>query len=92
MKEQDKSAFRDLSRTYISNMPEGEFQAAIMKILTGLEKRMEDISETLTIEIKEFKRNHSEMKNAMNEIKNRPDAMNSRLEEAKEQKSDIEEN
>ena len=38
-------------------MPDGGFKAVIIRILTGLEKRMEDISETLTTEIKELKKN-----------------------------------
>ena len=38
-------------------MPDGEFKATIKRILTGLEKRMEDISETLTTEIKDLKKN-----------------------------------
>ena len=84
MKEQDHTTARDLSKTDISNMPDGEFKATIIRILTGLEKRIEDISETLTTEIKELKKNQSEMKNAINEIGNRLDAMNSRLEEAEE--------
>ena len=42
--------------------------------------RKEDISETSTKEIKELK-NPSELKNAVNEIRNRLDAKNSRLEE-----------
>ena len=33
-------------------MPDGEFKATIKRILTGLEKRMEDISETLTTGIR----------------------------------------
>jgi len=57
MKEQGKAMSRDLSETNISNMPDGEFKAMIIRILTGLEKRMEDISETSTIEIKELKKN-----------------------------------
>ena len=39
-KEQDKALTRDLSKTEISNMPEGEFR-----------KKMEDIRETLSTEI-----------------------------------------
>ena len=39
MKEQDKATARDLSETYISNMPEGQFEAMIIRILTGFEKR-----------------------------------------------------
>ena len=75
---------RDVSKTDKSNMPYGEPKAMIIRILTGLEKRMEDISETLSTEIKELKKNQSEMKNTTNEIGNRFDAMNSRLEEAEQ--------
>ena len=46
---------------------------------------MGDLSETLTtVRKKELKKNQLEMKNAINEIGNRLDAMNSRLEEAEE--------
>ena len=37
-------------------MPDGEFKTTIIRILTGLEKRIEDISEILTAEIKEVKK------------------------------------
>ena len=47
MKEQDKAMARDLSKTDTSNVPDGKFKATIIRILTGLGKRMEDISETL---------------------------------------------
>lgn len=49
MKEQDKTAARDLSQMEIS-MPYREFND--IRILTGLERRMEDINETLNTEIK----------------------------------------
>ena len=35
-------------------MPDREFKAMITKILTGLEKRVEDIREAVTAEIKEL--------------------------------------
>ena len=41
--------------TDISNMPDREFRATILRTLTGLEKRMEDFRENLTVEIKELK-------------------------------------
>ena len=56
MKEQDKDTGRDLSETDISNMPIGEFKTTIIRIFNGLEKRIEDIRETLKTEIKEFKK------------------------------------
>ena len=59
MKEQDKAIARDLSKIDISNMLDREFKATIIRILTGLEKRMEGIRKTLTTEIKELKNNPS---------------------------------
>ena len=56
MKDQDKATARDLNETDISNMLDGEFKSVIIRILIGLEKRMEDINKTLTTEIKELKR------------------------------------
>ena len=63
----------------ISNTPDREFKVVVIKILNGLEKRVEDISETLH---KEIKKNQSEMKSTIIEIKNTLDGINSRLEEA----------
>ena len=49
MKAQDKAKTRDISETDISNMPDGEFKAIIIRrIITRLGKRIEEISETLT--------------------------------------------
>ena len=48
MKEQDKVTTSDLSETNISNMPNGEFKATIIRVRPGLEKRIEDISGSLT--------------------------------------------
>lgn len=64
MKEQDKAMARDLSETDRSNMPDGEFEAT-MKILTGLEKRVEDIRRDPHHRDKE----ESEVRNAVNEIR-----------------------
>ena len=41
----------------MSNMTDGLFKAINIRLLTGLEKRIEDISKTLTIVIKELKKN-----------------------------------
>ena len=56
MKERNKATSRDLSKTDINNMPDGDFKATIIMILSGLEKGIEDISEILTTEIKDLKR------------------------------------
>ena len=53
MKEQDKTtAARDQSEMEKISMTDREFKVMIINILTGLEKRVEDISETLDTEIK----------------------------------------
>jgi len=46
-------------------MPDREFKVVIIKILTGLEKRLEDIRETLN---KELENNISGMKNSIHQI------------------------
>ena len=38
MKEQDKGMARELNEIDISNMPDGEFKATIVRMLTGFEK------------------------------------------------------
>jgi len=52
MKEQDKATARDLSETNINIMPGRKFKASLIRMLTGLEKRVEDLSETLSTEIR----------------------------------------
>lgn len=51
MEEQDQTIARDLSKTNTSNMAAREFKVMIVKILSGLEKSVENISETLHKEI-----------------------------------------
>lgn len=52
MKEQDKNRVRDLSEMVISNKTDNEIKVMIMKTLTGLERRVEDISETTEKEMR----------------------------------------
>ena len=47
MKEQDKAMARDVSEIKISNMPERQFKATIIRILAGIEKRMVDFRDVL---------------------------------------------
>ena len=67
---------RDLINTDIGNMSDLEFRMTIIQaLLAGLEKRMEDIRETLSREIKalfgeikELKSNQVEIKKAVTEV------------------------
>ena len=56
MKEQDKATPRDLNEIDRSNMLDGELKATIIGILTGLEKRIEDIRDTHTHRDKRVKK------------------------------------
>ena len=84
MKEQEEAVGKDIRETDISNMPDGELTAPIIRIHTELAKSIQDISETITIKIKDLKKNQSQMKSAINRIRNTHDARESRLEEAEE--------
>ena len=61
----------------------------VIKALIGLEKRVGDISETFNKEIENIKRDQSETKNSITEIKHTLHRINNKLEEA-EQISDME--
>ena len=63
MKEQDKIT-RYLSEMEISKMPAGEFKVMVIKILIGLDERVEGLSKTLK-ERENIKNNKSEMKNSI---------------------------
>lgn len=52
MKEQNNAIARDVSKTDKRNLADGELKATMIRILTGLEKRVGDIRDTLTTEIK----------------------------------------
>ena len=46
----------------MSNMAEPEFKTAIIRILAGFEKSIQDTRESLTAEIKELKTSQAEIK------------------------------
>ena len=66
---------------------DGEFKAMIIRILTGLEKRMEGINETINTEIRN---NKAKKKGSIYKMRNTLDGMNSRLKEAEERINDLE--
>jgi len=70
LKEQEKVTARDLVETDINNMLDLDLKATIIRIPPGLEKSIEDIRDTLTTEIKQFKINQAEMKNVITKIQN----------------------
>ena len=71
-------------------MPDREFKVMVIKILTGLKKKVGDLSKTLNKETEKMKKSQSEMKNSITEVKGTLDGINSRLEKAEEQISNLE--
>ena len=90
MKEEEKITATELNEMETSNMSDREFKVRIIKILTGLEKRVENLRETLNKEIDHTKKNQSDMNNSITEITNTLDGINNRLEKAEEWVSDME--
>ena len=71
LKEQDKITAKELNEMEIDNMPEIEFKVMIIQIITGLEtKGVKDLSEIFNKQIEKIKKDQSEMKNSITEIKN----------------------
>ena len=87
MKQQDQFTVGDLSKRDVSNTPGREFEETIIRLLIGLEKRIEDSREALTTEIKELKNNQAEMRKTRTDLKQA--GYNEHKEEAEEQVNDI---
>ena len=67
-------------------MSEPEFRITIIRILAGVENRLESLS----VEIKEVKASQDEIKNAITELQSWMDAAAARMDEAEQTISNIE--
>ena len=59
MNEQDKLTARDVRKMEVSDTPDWEFKVIIIKVLTELEKQVEDINETLNKDKKNGDEEHN---------------------------------
>ena len=57
MKEQDKIMAQELNEIVINNMPNRTFKVMVIKVLTGFEKRVVDLSEALDKDSENIKKN-----------------------------------
>jgi len=69
LKEEDKIIARELNKMEMMNTPDREFKVMVIKRHNGLEQRVDDLDKALNEEIENIKKNQSEMKNSINEIK-----------------------
>ena len=102
MKEQDKTPEKQLNEVEIGNLLEKEFRIMIVKISQDLRKRMEakiekmqemfnkDLEELKNKHLEELKNKQTEMNNTIIEMKNTLEGIHSRMTEAEEWISDLE--
>ena len=90
LKEQEKTPDKTTNKTEINNLPDKEFKALVIRILTELGKRIDEHSKNFSKELEYIKKNQSELKNTITEMKNTLGGINSRLGDAEECVSDLE--
>ena len=96
MKEQGRNSQGQISEEEISSLPEREFRIRIVKMLQRLENGMEKMQDTIntvntiTKDIEKIKNKQIEMNNTISETKNTPEGTTSRITEAEEWISELE--
>ena len=102
MKEQDKTPEKQLNEVETRNLPEKGFRIMIVKMIQDLGKRMEakikkmqemynkDLEELKNKYLEELKDKQTEMNNTITETKTTLEGINSRINEAEEWISDLE--
>ena len=91
MKEQGKDPPDQTNEEEIDSLPEKEFRAMIVKMIQNLGNRMEKIQETFKKDLEELRSKQTMINNTINEVKNSLEGINSRITEAEEWISDMEE-
>ena len=90
MKEQGKNPPHITNEEEIGSLPEKEFRIMIVKMIQNLGNRMEKIQETFHKDLEELKSKETVMKNTIDKIKDSLEGINSRITEAEERISDLE--
>ena len=90
MKEQGKNPPDQTNKEEIGSLPEKGFRIMIVKMIQTLGNRMEKIQETFNKDLEEPKSKQTVMNNTKNEIKISLEGINSKITEAEERISDLE--
>ena len=91
VREQDKTPEKELNETEMSNLPDREFTQRVIRMLTDLGRRMDELRENINKEMEDIKNNQSEMKNTILEMKNSLEGLKSRVEDTEERVSELDE-
>ena len=90
MKEQDKNPPDQTNKEDIGSLPEKQFTVMKVKMIQNLGNKMGKIQETFDKDLEELKSKQTMMNNTTNETKNYLEGINSRITEAEELISDLE--
>ena len=90
MKEQGKNTPDLTNEEEIGSLPEKELRIMIVKMMQNLGNRIDKMQKTFNKDLEELQGNQATKKNTINEIKNTLEGINSRITEAEEQVSDLE--
>ena len=84
MKEQTRNTEVQINEEKIGKLPEKGFIIMVVKMIKNLENKMEKMQESINKDLEELKNKHAETNNAITEIKNTLEGINSRISEAEE--------
>ena len=87
---QEVATTNKLIKNDLSNITQQEFRIIVIKLITGLEKSIEDSIESIATEIKELRNSQEELKNAINEVQNKMKATTAQIEEGEERIGELE--
>ena len=89
-KEQGNNLPDQTNEEVIGSLPEKEFRVMIVNMIQNLGNKMEKIQETFKKDLEELKSKQTMMNNTINESKTSLEGINSRITEAEERISDLE--
>ena len=90
MKEQTRNTEVQINEKQKGKLPEKEFWIMTVKMIKNLENKMEKMQESINKDLEELKSKHTETNNTTTETKNTLEGINSRISEAEEWISDLE--
>ena len=90
MKEKTRNTEVQINEEEIGKLPEKEFRIMRVKMIRNLENKMEKTQESINQDLKELKNKLTETNSSINEFKNNTERSNSRISEAEEQISELE--
>ena len=90
MKEQNKTPEKELNKMEINNLLSTEFRTLVIRMLSELRKRVDEISENFNKETGNIKIDIENIKKDWSEMKNTLQGITSRVDEAEDQMRDLE--